>query len=83
LKVAENNVILDTPQKPKTIFQFETPDTSHQSQSQFIGTFLFLSPAIHKIHDSIEKATKMSEVVYNTRKLKEAQKTLLKPTISF
>jgi hypothetical protein len=71
LKVAENNEILDTPQKPKIIFQFEIPDTLHEILSQFKDTFLFLSPATQKIHDCIEKATKLSEVVYNTWKLKE------------
>jgi hypothetical protein len=34
--------------------------------SQFKDTGLFLSPATHKFHDSIEKATKLSEVVYNS-----------------
>jgi hypothetical protein len=77
MMVAENNVILDTPQKPKTTFQFETPDTSHQSLRQFKDTFLFLSPATQKFHDSIEKATKLSEVVNNTRTLREVQKILL------
>ncbi len=45
-----------------------------------IGLFflsLFLSPATQKIHDSTEKATKLSEVVYNTRKLKGVQKNII------
>jgi hypothetical protein len=40
-------------------------------------TGLFLSPAKQKIHDSIEKATKLSEVVYNTWKVKEVQKNII------
>ena len=31
--IAEDNVILDTPQKPKKLFQFETPDTNNQDLS--------------------------------------------------
>ncbi len=65
------------PQKQKTMFQFETPDTSHQSMSQFKDTFLFLSPATQKFHDSIEKATKMSEIVYDTQTLKEVWKYII------
>ncbi len=49
----------------------------HQSLSQFKDTALFLSSATQKIHDSIEKATKLSEVVYNTQKLKEVQKNII------
>jgi hypothetical protein len=32
---------------------------------------LFLSPATKKIQESIEKTTKLTEVVYNSWKLKE------------
>ncbi len=75
-KVAENNLILETPQKPKKIL-FENPDTSQQSLSWFKDTVLFLSPATQKFHDSIEKATKLSEVVYSSRKLKEMWKNII------
>jgi hypothetical protein len=34
---------------------------------------LFLSPATEIFHESIEKATKLSEVVYNSRELKEVR----------
>jgi hypothetical protein len=76
LKIAENNVILNMPQKPKTKLLFETPDTL-QSLRWFKDTDLFLSPATQKFHDSIENATKLSEVVYNTWKLKEVQKNII------
>jgi hypothetical protein len=56
---------------------FETPDPLQQSLSQFKDTGLFLSPATQKFHDSIEKATKLSEVVYNSRKLKEVQNNII------
>jgi hypothetical protein len=80
-KVAENDVILETPQKPPQKLLFETPDPFQQSLSGFKDTGLFLSPAREKFHESIEKAMKFSEVVYNSRKLKEAQKTLFSPLI--
>ncbi len=72
--VAENNMILDTLHKTTNLFQFETPDNSNQELSWFKDTFTFLSPATRKFHDSIEKATKLSENIYNTQKLKEVQK---------
>jgi hypothetical protein len=31
--IAENNVILDTPQKPTKYFEYETPATSNQELS--------------------------------------------------
>ncbi len=40
-------------------------------------TQVFLSPATQHFHDSIAKATKLSEVVYNTRKSKEVQKFII------
>jgi hypothetical protein len=46
LQVAENNVILDNPQKLKTMFQFETPDTSHQRLRRFKHTFLFYTSSL-------------------------------------
>jgi hypothetical protein len=49
----------------------------HQSLSRFKDTGLFLSPATQKNHDSIEKANKLSEVAYNTRKLKEVQRNII------
>jgi hypothetical protein len=48
-----------------------------QSLSQFKDTVLFLSPATQNFHDIIEKATKLSEVVYNSWKLKEVQKNII------
>jgi hypothetical protein len=74
LKLAANNVILDSPQKPQKKILFETPDPLQQSVSLFKDTGLFLSPATTKIQESIEKATKLTEVVYNSQTLKEVQK---------
>jgi hypothetical protein len=68
LKLADNNVILDSPQKPPKKLLFETPDPLQQSVRD---TGLFLSPATKQFQESIEKATKMTEVVYNSRTLKE------------
>jgi hypothetical protein len=77
LKLADNNVILDSPQKPPPKLLFETPDPLQQSVSQFKDTGLFLSPATTKNQESIEKATKLTEVVYNPRTLKEVQKNII------
>ncbi len=74
-KVAGNNVILETPQKAHKKIPFETPDPLQQSLSRLKDTGLFLSPATEKFHESIEKSKKLSEVVYNSRKLKEVRKT--------
>ncbi len=67
------NVIFERPQKPPKKLLFETPDPSQQSLSRFKDTGLFLSPATQNFHDSVEKATKLSELVYNAQKLKELQ----------
>jgi hypothetical protein len=48
-----------------------------QRLSQFKDTGLFLSPTTEKFHESIEKATKLSGVIYNSRKLKEVQKNII------
>ena len=48
LKLADNNVILDSPQKPLKKLLFETPDPLQQSMSRFKDTGLFLSPATKK-----------------------------------
>jgi hypothetical protein len=77
LKLADNNVILDSPQKPQKNLLFETPDPLQQSVSQFKDTGLFLSPATKKIQESIEKATTLTEVVYNSRTLKEVRKNII------
>ena len=53
--VAENNMILDTTQKPKKKSVW-TPDTSNQDLSWFKDTFSFLSPASQNFHNGIEKA---------------------------
>ncbi len=76
-KYTENNVILETPQKPTKKILFETPDPSHQSLSQLKDTALFLSPATEKFHESVKKATKLSKVVYNSQKLKEVRKIII------
>jgi hypothetical protein len=76
-KYTENNVILETPQKPTKKILFETPDPSHQSLSRLKDTGLFLSPATANFHESIEKAMKLSEVVYNSRNLKEVRKNII------
>ncbi len=68
---------METPQKPTKKILFETPDPLHQSLSQLKDTGLFLFPATEKFHESIEKATKLSEVVYNSRKLKEVRKNII------
>ncbi len=49
----------------------------HQSPSRLKDTGLFLSPSTEKFHESIEKATKLSEVVYNSQKLKEVRKNII------
>jgi hypothetical protein len=77
LKLADNNVILDSPQKPPKKILFETPDPLQQNVSQFKDMGLFLSPATKKIQESIEKATKLTEVVYNSLTLKEVQKHII------
>ena len=77
LKLADNNVILDPPQKPPQKILFETPDPLQQSMSEFKDMGLFLSPATKKFQESIEKATKLTEVVYNSRTLKEVQKKII------
>jgi hypothetical protein len=55
LKVAGNNVILETPQKPTKKLLFETSDPLQQSLGQLKDTDLFLSPATEKFHESIER----------------------------
>jgi hypothetical protein len=40
-------------------------------------TGLFLSPAIENIYQSIDKATKLSAVVYNSQTLKKVQKNII------
>jgi hypothetical protein len=77
LKLADDNVILDSPQKPQKKILFETPDPLQQSMSQFKDTGLFLSPATTKNQESNEKATKLTEVVFNSRTLKEVQKNII------
>jgi hypothetical protein len=76
-KYTDNNVILEIPQKPTKKLLFETPDPLHHSSSQLKDTGLFLSPATKNFHESIEKAMKLSEVVYNLRKLKEVRKNII------
>jgi hypothetical protein len=77
LKLADNNVIFDSPQKPQKKNLFETPDPLQHSVSQVKDTGLFLSPAKKIIQESIEKATKLTEVVYCSRTLKEVQKSII------
>jgi hypothetical protein len=66
-----------TPETPEKVL-FETPDPSQQSVSWFKDTGLFLSPATTKNQEIIEKATKLTEVVYNSRTLKEVQKSIVR-----
>jgi hypothetical protein len=75
-KFADNNVIFYSPQKPQKKILFQTPDPLQHSMSRFKDTGLFLSPATTKIQESIEKATKLTEAVYNSRTLKEVQKNI-------
>jgi hypothetical protein len=65
---------MDSPQKPQKKRIFETPDPLQHSVSRFKDTGLFLSPATKNFQESIEKATKLTELVYNSRTLKEVQK---------
>jgi hypothetical protein len=48
LKLADNNVILDSPQKPPPKILFETPDHLQQSVSRLKATGLFLSSSATK-----------------------------------
>jgi hypothetical protein len=82
-KSADNNVVFDSPQKPQKKILFKTPNPLQHSVSRFKDTGLFLSPATKKIQKSIEKATKLTEVVYSSRTLKEVQKTLFNSLITF
>jgi hypothetical protein len=77
LKVADKSVMLKTPKHPPQKILFESRHPLQQSQSQLKDTGLFLSPATEKFHTSIDKATKLSEVVYNSRTLKEVQKNII------
>jgi hypothetical protein len=83
LKLADNNVIFDSPQKPQKKILFETPDPLQHSVNRLTDTGLFLTPATTKNQESIEKATKLTEVVYNSWTLKEVQKILFRPSITF
>jgi hypothetical protein len=65
------------PRNPRKKLLFETTDPLQQSVSQFKDTGLFLSPATTKIQESIEKDTKLTEVVHNSRTLKEVQKNII------
>jgi hypothetical protein len=53
---------------------FQKSHPLQQSQSRLKGTGLFLSPATENFHKSIDKATKLSAVVYNSETLKEGVK---------
>jgi hypothetical protein len=55
LKLADNNVILDSPQKPLKKILSETPDPLQQSVSRFKDTCLFLSPATKKIRRVLKR----------------------------
>ncbi len=48
-----------------------------ESQSQIKDTGLFLSHATEKFHKSIDKATKLSAVIYNSETLKEVRKNII------
>jgi hypothetical protein len=66
LQKPKKPLLFEAPQKT---LLFETPDPLQQSPSPFKDTGLFLSPATQKSHNSIEKATKLSEVVYNSQEI--------------
>jgi hypothetical protein len=76
-KLADNNLILDSPQKPPKKILFETPDSLPQNVSRFKDTGLFLSPATKKLQESIEKTTMLTKVVYNSQTLKEVWKNII------
>ena len=76
LNVADKYVVLETHQKDKKKL-FKNSHPLQQSQSRLKDTGLFLSPAKGKIHKSIDKATKLSAVVYNSQTLKEVQKNII------
>jgi hypothetical protein len=59
------------PRNPRNKKLFETPDPLQHSMSQFKDMGLFLLPATNKFQERIEKATKLTEMVYNSRILKE------------
>ncbi len=73
----DTNVVFETPQKDpkKTTFQKSHPLQESQSRLKDIG--LFLSPTTENFHKSIDKATKLSAVVYNSETLKEVQKNII------
>ncbi len=76
MNVADKHVVLETPQKDKKKL-FKNSHPLHQSQSRLKDTDLFLSPATGKFHKSLDKATKLSAVVYNSQTLKEVQKNII------
>jgi hypothetical protein len=55
LKLADNNVILDSPQKPQKKILFETPDPLQHSMSRFKDTVLFLSIATKKFRRVLKR----------------------------
>ncbi len=69
--------MLETPQKDTKNKTFQKSHPLQESQSQLKDTGLFLSPATEKFHKSIDKATKLSAVVYNSETLKEVQKNII------
>jgi hypothetical protein len=76
LNVTDTNVVLETPQKdPKKTFQ--KSHTLQESQSQLKDTGLFISPATENFHKSIDKATKLSAVVYNSETMTEVQTNII------
>ncbi len=77
LNDADKYVVLETPQKDQKIKRFKNSHPLQHSQSQLKDTGLFLSPATGKFHESIDKATKLSAVVYNSQTLKEVQKNII------
>jgi hypothetical protein len=77
LNVTDTNAVLETPQKDQKKTTFQKSHPLQESQSQLKVTGLFLSPATEKYHKSIDKATKLSAVVYNSETLKEVQKNII------
>ncbi len=71
------NVVLETPQKDTQNKMFQRSHPLQESQSRLKDAGLFLSPATEKFHKSIDKATKLSAVVYNSETLKEVWKNII------
>jgi hypothetical protein len=52
----------------KRLFQDVTPETSKHDLKRFKDTTLFLTPMTQKLHESLEKAKRSTDIVYITKK---------------